>query len=220
MTSNFFVLVLSTLVVFGSASQAQAQTCNSTFRSVFSLFGFNQADWRAGSTNRSDEAVDLSKDSEKVLKQYRDAVNDAVYIESSTLGIEIEVHKNASLTTVRPPGDYGSRTFPKYAVEGLTDGKVGIVLGLPVSGHTGPENAALWAKTDKYNVRIEKEVDGRYVDHRKITQQQSQDTTTFHELILEMEKGVNYKLSYWRDGSAGPGGYPEGRFIELIWNGN
>ncbi len=220
MTSNVCALALSALVVFVSVTPAQAQdACNRNFRNVFGLLN-TQADWRAGITNRSDQAVTLSKESEKIMKDYRTNVNDAVYIDSSTMAIEIEVQQHARLKTINPPADYGTGKFPKYGVEGIHNGKVGIVLGLPVSGHTGAENAALWAKTDKYNVKIEKEVNGRYVDHKNITKQQSQDATTFHELVLDMEKGVNYKISYWRDGSAGPYGYPEGRFIELVWNGN
>lgn len=222
MTSKFYALALSALVVLASGATAQAQDSCNTNRNFRNLFGLlpNQSDWRAGTTNRSDAAVTLSKESEKIMKDYRSNVNDAVYHDSSTVAIEIEIQQHAMLRTINPPANYGTGKFPKYGVEGIQNGKVGIVLGLPVSGHAGSDNAAIWAKTDKYNVKIEKEVNGRYVDHRNITKQQSHGETTFHELVLDMEKGVNYKISYWRDGSAGPYGYPEGRFIELVWNGN
>lgn len=219
MTSNYRAMLFAALIVFSVSAEAQAQSCSFSFRSIFSLFTQQNADWRAGTTNRSEGTVELSKESERNFKAYRDHVIEAVYTRSSTVPIDIEVHRNASLTTIRPPANYGTGKFPKYEVEGVSDGKVGIVLGLPVSGHTGAEDAARWAKTDLYNVRIEKEVNGVYQQHRLINKQQSQDATTFHELELQMEKGVNYKISYWRDGSAGPHGYPEGRFIELVWNG-
>lgn len=118
----------------------------------------------------------------------------------------------------RPPQAYGTGIYPEITVSGLgAKGEMPMTLMLPVSGHTGLANALKWAKKDTYTIYIEDAAKKRtdiVVDAKSI------DLVTFQELIVPLKKGERITLYYHRSGSGGPGGYIEGRALDIVWDGN
>jgi hypothetical protein len=107
-------------------------------------------------------------------------------------------------------------------------GKVKGTVLLPVSGHTGAANAKAWAKTDTYTLHVETSKDqqgkswGSYdgANAPVIAQDaKSLDLVTSHEVELQLSKDHVVRITYFRSGSGGPGGYFDGRVLELVWDG-
>ena len=54
---------------------------------------------------------------------------------------------------------------------------------------------------------------------RVLSAAKSLDYTTAQEISLSLKAGEVVSLSYYRSGSGGPSGYPDGRVIEIEWDG-
>ena len=87
---------------------------------------------------------------------------------------------------------------------------------LPVSAHTGIANATKWAKTDTYSIYLE--ANGKVVA-TLANNVKSLDFITSQEISMNLQAGTVYQVTYHRSGSGGPGGFMEGRVLELVWDG-
>jgi hypothetical protein len=111
---------------------------------------------------------------------------------------------------------YGTHKPGVMNVTGL--GKAGlfrVLMLLPVSGHVGWESAQKYARENSYNVRLQR-ANGAVWNAPRIA---STGLVTPAELELTLSQGKNI-LDFWADGSAGAGGYIEGRRFEITWDGN
>lgn len=107
-------------------------------------------------------------------------------------------------------------TIEKIQVGNLgPTGELAGTLMLPVSGHTGMANANKWAKTDLYTVRVKDKTGAE----APIAHAKSLDLVTEHEVNFTLKKNEPVDMLYYRHGSGGPPGYPQGRTITVIWDG-
>jgi hypothetical protein len=109
-----------------------------------------------------------------------------------------------------------SGVIGKAEVSGLKNGLFRATLLLPVSGHVTHDDAVKWMSTDTYTLKLV-----RSNGQTEILTQDSKSLyyVTFHEVEFKMSPGEKVRLEYHRGGSGGPGGYPEGRLFDVIWDG-
>lgn len=102
---------------------------------------------------------------------------------------------------------------------------------LPVSGHNGNANAKIWALNDTYSVKVDtlnesKRTSGAFnwagprAEKYLVKNVKSLGFVTVQEIEIPLNpdpKGSVIVL-YYRNGSAGPGGYVEGRIMEIFWD--
>lgn len=82
-----------------------------------------------------------------------------------------------------------------------------------VSGHVGAENAARFAQSNKYVIKVT-QPDGQALWMRGIDRKQPVEYCTAQDISFELMKGTTV-IEAWPEGSAGVGGYVEGRRYEL-----
>ena len=113
---------------------------------------------------------------------------------------------------------YHYEQVPRIDVTNL--GPSGLLKGtllLPVSGHTGIPNAERWAKSDTYRLYV---VDSTGKEVAVIASAApSRGVITAQEVAIQMTPNTLYRLLYFRSGSGGPGGYPDGRTYDIYWDG-
>ena len=80
-----------------------------------------------------------------------------------------------------------------------------------VSGHTGAANTERWKNTNRYNIKVI-HPDGT-VEHMRGIKARNEYSTA-QDFSFKLQKGRTV-IEAWPDGSAGVGGYVEGRRIEL-----
>jgi hypothetical protein len=168
--------------------------------------------WRRAFTNSlpSDKAFATSKKREKNIKDSMDLMK--IELEDSdtppmivvpTAGTKIEFTKDWE--------EYG----PMHArVLGGSDGVLRATVLLPVSAHTGMDNAKKWSKTDTYSLNY---VDASGKESTLIKDAKSLDLITAQEVEIPLVEGKAIRLLYYRSGSGGPGGYSGGRDLYLTW---
>jgi hypothetical protein len=109
--------------------------------------------------------------------------------------------------------------IPRMEVSGIgPSGVMKATLLLPVSGHTGVENAKKWALTDTYHVN--RDDSQNPTQTLLIPESKSLGSVTSHEVEIPLLKSGITRIYYYRSGSGGPGGFPSGRIYEILWNGN
>jgi hypothetical protein len=174
--------------------------------------------WREKIThaNADKSFTDSSASREKAIRASVRDMDKTVLVDEATPVMDFHLSDNVSWDYIRQGGDYGTGIYPKIKVSGLgSSGQLPITLLLPVSGHTGAANARKWAKTDTYSI-LARSASGQtpLVDKKA-----SLGVVTIQELIVPLKKNESLTIVYDRSGSAGPGGFPEGRYLEIVWDG-
>lgn len=120
-------------------------------------------------------------------------------------------------------------------------GSSGLVEGTllaPVSGHTSPTDARKWSTTDSYDLTtdVSLDKDGKQWNRASggnaqvssseqflVQKQKSQGVVTAQELSVQLVKDRVVRIIYYRLGvnsyMGAPGGYFDGRVLELVWDG-
>lgn len=118
---------------------------------------------------------------------------------------------------------YHYNSVPRILVSGLEES--GILRGtllLPASGHTG--RAYEYAQKDSYDIYLEEVTGTNYSSARKTAKiasnARSLDVITAQEIAVQLAPGKVYQITYHRSGSGGPGGFAEGRVLQIVWDGN
>jgi len=177
------------------------------------------ADWRSKTTNANLDGKynPTTQVREKEIKEYAVALRRECLVDGHAAEMEIFFEEGVDYSILKNRGDYGTHINPRYEVTGL--GKSGILRGTilaQVSGHTSSADALRWAKSDTFSIDLKK--DGKRVASLA-TNAKSKDVVTVQEISFQMEPKKVYRLLYERKGSAGAEAYPEGRVIELVWDG-
>lgn len=209
------VLLSSTFVISfaGVTSVARAQSsCVTVLNHVTS-----DVQWRDDITNRNSSGgfTFTSKAREKeIRKELKEMKKDTVEDSTPIMGIHVP---DDAIHDMKWTDGYGTHTITKMEITGLgPKGELPMTLLLPVSGHTGKENALKWAKTDTYSILLKDSSGGsQYL----VRDAKSLDLVTVQELVVPLQKGQTMRLEYHRSGSLGPGGYVEGRSLDLVWDG-
>lgn len=169
-------------------------------------------DWRKAATNYiSGDVMKTNQAREKEIRKnqlamVKDIKND------TTPGIELVEEVGSSYYYSSKNSPFGSGSSINHVIFDKTSGgEVRFTLLLPVSGHTGIQNAKAWAKTDTYKIWIQTTSNKRYV----LASGNSKDLVTYQDIKIPLKKGESVRLTYDRSGSAGPGGFPEGRTIDI-----
>jgi hypothetical protein len=143
-------------------------------------------------------------------------MENTVLVDEATPVMDYHLSDNVSWDYVRQGGDYGTGIYPKIKVSGLgSSGKLPLTLLLPVSGHTGAANARKWAKSDTYDIVMNSSSGSTHLASNK----KSLGVVTVQEIIVSLKKNETVTIMYDRSGSAGPGGFSEGRYLEIVWDG-
>ncbi|MES2963197.1 MAG: hypothetical protein V4760_04845 [Bdellovibrionota bacterium] len=229
-----------------SAGQARAFGIGPTCQSYFAadvVLGIPHApeatgQWRAALTNAQitgnvaptsqarEEFINRAMGSQLTfLNSHRDTP-EMVFVQAE--GVQVSVPSKEALTdaTMIPLAYIAGAAkqtkhydeIPRLHVTGL--GPTGVLKGtllLPVSGHTGLDNANKWAKTDLYKVVIA-DAQGRETG-KIVVNAPSKGVITIQELEVQMVPGQAIQIQYARNGSLGVGGYAEGRVYEIVWDG-
>ena len=208
---NIVVVALALLINLVPSAQAE-ENC---IPAVMKIAADPLLSWRSGRTHQTEDkqvfATNAKREAE--IKAEEEYQLDWIKAKKSTpemLFIEIP---GTEINYVIPKK---KDKIPVYEVSGakVADGKLKGTLLLPVSGHAGSENADKWRTTDTYDLYI-KDAAGKQTFLAKGAK--SLDYVTHHELEVPLKKGEKVSLYYSRSGSGGPGGYPEGRTIDIIW---
>lgn len=214
---SFKYIVISLLLFFHfllSSQASLAMTCQDLFPTAPSQ---KYTQWRESITNGKKFAIATSVKREREIRAQVKELHDIVINEDATPSMVFVPADGVKLTPVVESGGYGSGIIPRYRVHS-TGGVLSGTLLLPVSGHLGNTNARQWAKSDTYEIIA----NGSPFSNDNVTEgvkQKSLGIITLQNLHLPLIPGIVLRLSYNRSGSAGPGGFSEGRNIEFIWSG-
>lgn len=235
-TSKLFPIVLGGLLLTGSAL-ANAPSCPA-FMAQAAIPSMQVSTWRVVRTNGDLKQTPSSPEREAWINGAAKAMKDYLYADTDTPemifaqaeGITAKVTETKALENKRQytlPINYTKNVveqayhfdqIARIEISGLpSSGELKGTLLLPVSGHTGIPNAEKWAKTDTYSVYLENAQGQRLATLAENAK--SQDMITFQEISAKIEAGKVYRLTYYRSGSGGPAGYPNGRIYEIIWDG-
>lgn len=174
--------------------------------------------WRSQITHmNTDKAfTDSSASREKEIRSSVVSMENTVLVDEATPVMDYHFSENVDWDYVRQGGDYGTGIYPKVKVSGLgSSGKLPLTLILPVSGHTGAANARKWAKSDTYSIVMTSASNNKDI----VNDAKSLGVITLQEIIVPLKKNEVVTIMYDRSGSAGPGGFSEGRYLEIIWDG-
>lgn len=173
--------------------------------------------WRESITNGRKFDISTSVKREREIRKQVKELHDIVINEAATPSMVFVPADGVRLTPIIESGGYGSGIIPRYRVHS-SDGVLSGTLLLPVSGHLGKTKARKWAKSDTYEIIA----DGFAFSKDNVSEgvkQNSLGIITLQNIHLPLISGTVLRLSYNRSGSAGPGGFSEGRNIEFIWEG-
>lgn len=170
--------------------------------------------WRTKNTYRNSDgalfATDTDRENAMEDRQRDDILS--VTTQNFTPGIAIFPMTGVVTKNVTPQGSYLERV--EVSGPAVADGILRATITLPVSGHNGPQMAAKWKDTDTYDLWM---ADSQGKTTFLAKGAKSLDYITFQEISIPLEKDKMVKVYYSRTGSAGVGGYPDGRTREFIW---
>ena len=216
----------SLLVIFSAFAAHATPVCQSIFD--------DNIVWRATSTNADpiDSSVAATSSSreakiQKLEKWQITMINGTMLGHADTPPMYfVPADGQNAVELVHSGGLHG--VFTHFHVTGI--GPSGILKGtllLPVSGHLGFPQAQIWAKQDKYNITSQVGAGpqgdqfGSYNGGTVLVANgQSLDLITKQEVSIQLVAGQQVRVLYFRQGSGGPGGYPEGRVMIFTWDGN
>jgi len=183
------------------------------------------AQWRAASSNLSPSGSMAKTDSkrERNIRSSKSSMEGAV-LSTSTPLMEYFVEAGVKSNLLLESGGYHSGEITKIQVSKIgSSGVLKLTLALPVSGHTGVENAKNWAKTDTYSiVAVKPDPKNSYNNTplgTLVSNAKSLDIVTIQEVEVPLIKGETVRILYERSGS-GSGGFIEGRALDIFWSGN
>ncbi len=207
MKTKIFLSLIAMLVLPGLA---HANTCASAFDSP-------EIKWRSAQTNlnQSGDVSATSNIRERHLKSSIKQMENSVNRSSTPIMALFPAEGQTESYLVKTRG-YQSGIISRMEVGNL--GESGVYKGtlvLPVSGHDGVTKAKQWATTDTYSIHMESAAGTVTL----IKDAPSKDIVTLQEIEIPLKRGEVVKILYDRSGSAGPGGFPEGRIIEFVWDG-
>jgi hypothetical protein len=138
-------------------------------------------------------------------------------LRNATPPFELVADGGANLRT-RRYGSYHDNIVPQVEASGVgPSATLSATVLAPVSGHVGAESARQWAKTDTFSIYVQH---GNGPRTTLASNVRSTDLVTSHDIKVPLKKGEITKVFYDRSGSAGVAGFPSGRTIEIVWNGN
>ncbi len=194
-----------------------------------------ETSWRASTTQMfKGKMAKTTARREQIMKSRAAAMEDFILNFKGQYGtgdippMEFIFEEGAKFTALSISGGLNG-VITRYAVSNLgSKGKVRGTLLLPVSGHNGNANARRWAVTDFYQVRTDSNPTKAAATHHSwgrtgrevlLLRSKSLDLVTKQEVELQMLKDIPVVVLYEREGSAGIGGYVEGRVMEFVWDG-
>lgn len=207
------ILFATVIFLLSSTAFAAAKKCS---KSVAGQVGSTSTAWRTANTHLTSDAEFVKTTAAREKKIKETGKNMELFILEDKDVPEMEFFAEAG-TKVKVVRHWRENKIPYIEVGGL--GSSGLLRGsllLPVSGHVGTENARKWAKTDTYQLFLEPKQGKAW---SLVGKAKSLDLITLHEIELPLKKGEPMKLTYHRSGSGGPAGFPEGRIIEILWDG-
>ena len=225
------LVVLCSLMMLSSVAYADPSlNCGSVFSAK--LRGFpGEAEWRSDVTyalGSTGEVVATNESREKKIKALYNATEIETDNESTAAGMEFFPAAGARKYTLIERGDYGTHISPRYKISGLgAKRNLDATFLVAVSGHneasTNPQIFEKWIKEDRLNIKWESGTETRPLISNVI----SRGIVTIVEARIPLIKGEVVKLVYNRgpaaeseNSMAGAGhAYPEGRIIELVWDG-
>jgi hypothetical protein len=175
--------------------------------------------WRAKITNGAIVKSDANREGE-IKTQVQD-LTDSI-LQSATPAYLITPATGVKLKQLVVGQGYQTRTVDRFQVSGLgKSGTLSLTALLPVSAHTTLADARSWAKSDTYYLYATVGDKNSYYSGKRFFElsDKSKDLVTLQELSIKLPANKLVTLFYYRSGSAGVGGYIEGRAIELIWDG-
>jgi len=203
------------LLTLGMTSAQAALRCTALTQSDKNNFSV-EAKWRTAMTNG--DFVPTSKAREADVRSEVASLVSTIRGDATPAYRLIPAEKTMLNQTKTGQG-YQTGTVDRFEIKSLSsDGQFKATLALPVSAHNGLAKAQTWAKTDTYTVYA---VEGDMHSYSstpffKITGK-SLDLVTLQEISIKVPKGKLFTIFYYRSGSAGVGGYIEGRAIEFIY---
>jgi|GEM_PF-2086833 len=190
----------------------QAQVCTSALSMKKSVAGW--ASWRREVTNALPDGSAVKTDNSRegeIRRTMKTMAKDVVADESTPMMITIPESGTKFKYTVESEG-YGTGTIDKISVKSET-GLLRLTMLLPVSGHVGPDNAVKWSTNDMYSIFVTAP-DGQRTN---LVRTKSKGIVTIQEVEVPLVRGQTVRVQYSRDGSAGPGGFIEGRTLDIEW---
>lgn len=208
-TSALKILVAVALVATASQTAFAAKKCSGKVAA-------KGTGWRAQNTHLTANNELNATNATREKKMEQTAKNMTAFILEDVDVPEMEFFAETGVK-VKVVRHWKDNAIPFIKVSGL--GSSGVLRGsllLPVSGHLGNASALKWAKTDTYQLLLagKSGTQGSLVGTAK-----SLDLITVHELEIPLVEGQIMTLTYHRSGSGGPGGFPEGRTLEIEWDG-
>jgi hypothetical protein len=237
--------VLAALVLTGSAvliaahqspSFAASATASVLCASTFSGSYPAEADWRKATTQISSEMSSTSAAREKEIAARQKKMEDEVLGQGAYAGhgdtppIELFAEDGVKMTFLsHTDGTSGVPTKIVLSNVG-SSGVLRATMLVPVSGHTGAANARAWSTTDTFSLTTDVSQDkngtqwgGNHSESASekplVTDVKSLGLVTSQEVSVQLSKDHVTRVLYYRSGSGGPGGYWDGRVIELVWDG-
>lgn len=201
-----------------------------------------QIAWRSTYTN-SNQSGGVSATNparEKEILGKIDYLLEGILDEDATGEMSIIPEAGVTKSILRPSGDYGSHVTEIMGVSGLgPSGILRATIVVPVSGHLGEKLAREWAAKDTYAIEVRSKTpiqsqlvktDAPFIDRATgaksgypsqalIHGALSQGLVTLQEVEIPLIPNQPVTVMYNRQGSAGPAGYPEGRIIDIVWDG-
>ncbi|PIS10353.1 MAG: hypothetical protein COT73_09805 [Bdellovibrio sp. CG10_big_fil_rev_8_21_14_0_10_47_8] len=238
MKMTFLLLMgLTTLASLGIVSVAQAGSlCANTH--LQSGLAKSLEDWRTSITHQEQTLAATSIERELWIKDAKKAMEDFIFVVQDTPemifaqaeGIQARSPNvaitNAAKNTIplnytNLPGEQGYHYDQVPHIEVSNLGPSGVLTGtllLPVSAHYGllPKSKG-WSTTDTYSIYLESKNGQRLATLAQDVR--SLDYITAQEISLPLTVGETVRLTYYRSGSGGPPGYPDGRILEITWDG-
>lgn len=211
----FYKLRSATLVLAiataGSTGFA-AETCEMALRGNNEAYT-RLAKWRAASTHEVAAGIVLTnKPREQKLQRIKASMNETV-LNQATPVLRVVETSEASLDMTEQ-AHYENGVYAKYNVSTGGEPVLRATLLLPVSGHTGVEDAKKWATTDTYTIWAE--VDGKKTFLAQDVK--SLDLITLQDVAIPLEKDKEVKVYYQRSGNS-IYGFVAGRVLGFTWDG-
>lgn len=200
--------------VSAAPSQRRPKPCPAAYSTLMP-----NMDWRKANTNPNDAGgyTATTKAREAEIKEMAEEMADDVLNSGVAGSMEVFSGQGVKVKTLIDTPGYQSGIITKIQVGGLgPEGKYRGTAVLTVSGHTSQADALRWAKTDKYSLHVQ---DSTGAQTTVVNNAKSLDVVTLQEFEIPMKKGETVRLLYDRGGSAGPGGYIEGRALDIVWDG-
>lgn len=229
--------ICAVIAVMGVALVPSARAMETASESVSGQASAVDTSWRSASTQPfADKSLSpTSASREQTMKNQSKYMEDFILNYRGEYGVgdippmEFLFAEGSHYNTISTSYGVGGR-ITRFSVTNLKSkaGKVKGTLLLPVSGHQGNVNARRWAVTDFYQVRLDTNPNntpsthsswGRTGHETLLVRSKSLDLVTKQEVELQLIPNIPLVVLYEREGSAGIGGYVEGRVMEFIWDG-